>query len=700
MSPRGEVPVVPSLLSMVAVFMAVAAMVVTADMFRPGIVQQNDDDEHIISRRSQDCSNKQTADVYLLVDGSGSVGARNFQLVLKFLAKLVDKLDIGKDKVRVGMVQYSGHRRRPKIKTEFDLGKYADKGKLKDAIQGTKYMRGFTFTGAALRHTLQLFKRQGRPGVGKILVLVTDGKASDRVKNPSYEVKSSGIVLFSVGVGKADRKELAIMASTPVDKHMFHATNFAGLDSIITTLTSTVCTAAQEAKAAVPVTAATQAVALPSKDCSNKQTADVYLLVDGSGSVGARNFQLVLKFLAKLVDKLDIGKDKVRVGMVQYSGHRRRPKIKTEFDLGQYADKGKLKDAIQGTKYMRGFTFTGAALRHTLQLFKRQGRPGVGKILVLVTDGEASDRVKNPSYEVKSSGIVLFSVGVGKADRKELAIMASTPVDKHMFHATNFAGLDSIITTLTSTVCTAAQEAKAAVPVTAVTQAVALPSKDCSNKQTADVYLLVDGSGSVGARNFQLVLKFLAKLVDKLDIGKDKVRVGMVQYSGHRRRPKIKTEFDLGQYADKGKLKDAIQGTKYMRGFTFTGAALRHTLQLFKRQGRPGVGKILVLVTDGEASDRVKNPSYEVKSSGIVLFSVGVGKADRKELAIMASTPVDKHMFHATNFAGLDSIITTLTSTVCTAAQEAKAAVPVTAVTQAVALPSKGVGGLCGTVSH
>ncbi|XP_075909057.1 uncharacterized protein LOC116955350 [Petromyzon marinus] len=652
------------------------------------LFQQNDD-EHIISRRSQECSDKQTADLYLLVDGSSSVGPRNFHLVLRFLAKLVDKLDIGKDKVRVGMVQYSGNMRSPRIKKEFNMGQYADKKKLKAAILRTKYMRGFTFTGAALRHTLQLFKRQGRPGVGKILVLVTDGEANDKVKDPSDEVKSSGIVLFSVGVGKADRKELALMASPPVDKHMFHATNFAGLDSIITTLTSTVCTVVQEAQTPAPVTAATQAVTLPSKECSDKQTADLYLLVDGSSSVGRRNFHLVLRFLAKLVDKLDIGKDKVRVGMVQYSGNMRSPRIKKEFNMGQYADKKKLKAAILRTKYMRGFTFTGAALRHTLQLFKRQGRPGVGKILVLVTDGEANDKVKDPSDEVKSSGIVLFSVGVGKADRKELALMASPPVDKHMFHATNFAGLDSIITTLTSTVCTVVQEAQTPAPVTAATQAVTLPSKECSDKQTADLYLLVDGSSSVGRRNFHLVLRFLAKLVDKLDIGKDKVRVGMVQYSGNMRSPRIKKEFNMGQYADKKKLKAAILRTKYMRGFTFTGAALRHTLQLFKRQGRPGVGKILVLVTDGEANDKVKDPSDEVKSSGIVLFSVGVGKADRKELALMASPPVDKHMFHATNFAGLDSIITTLTSTVCTVVQEAQTPAPVTAATQAVTLPSK-----------
>ncbi|XP_061434680.1 collagen alpha-3(VI) chain-like [Lethenteron reissneri] len=648
MSLRGEVPVVPSLLSMVAVFMAVAAMVATADMFRPGIVQQYDD-EHIISRRSQVCSDKQTADVYLLVDGSTSVGAGNFQLVLKFLAKLVDKLDIGKDKVRVGMVQYSGDMRSPKIKTEFDLGQYADKGKLKDAIEGTKYMRGFTFTGAALQHTLQLFKSQGRPGVGKILVLVTDGEANDKVKDPSDEVKSSGIVLFSVGVGKADRKELAIMASPPVDKHMFHATDFTGLDSIITALTSTVCTAAQEAKVAVPVTAATQAVALPSKVCSDKQTADVYLLVDGSGSVGAGNFQLVLKFLAKLVDKLDIGKDKVRVGMVQYSG----PMIKTEFDLGQYADKGKLKDAIQGTKYMQGATLTGAALRHTLQLFKRQGRPGVGKILVLVTDGEANDKVKDPSDEVKSSGIVIFSVGVGKADRKELALMASPPVDKHMFHATDFAGLDSIITALTSTVCTVVQEAQTPTPT---------PPPGPFAK--LDVIFAIDGSAGVAAADFTLIKGFVAQIVQGLSVGAAQVRVGLVQLSG-----KQSSEFKLGQFSSQQEVVAAVGKVSAHGGSRAIGATVQFVLATAFSQaegGRAGDGvpQVLVIITGGASSDAVAQYRGLMRAQGVRSFVVGIGAFQLLDLQRLPSDPIGMHLYAVGGYGQLLGIAGQVTSVI------------------------------------
>ncbi|XP_032832302.2 collagen alpha-3(VI) chain-like [Petromyzon marinus] len=652
-SPRGRVHVVPPLLSMVAVFMAAAVMVATAQMFRPGIMQQNDD-EHIISRRSQECSDKQTADLYLLVDGSSSVGPGNFHLVLKFLAKLVDKLDIGKDKVRVGMVQYSGDMRSPKIKKEFDMGQYADKEKLKAAILGTKYMRGFTFTGAALRHTLQLFKSQGRPGVGKILVLVTDGEANDKVKDPSDEVKSSGIVLFSVGVGKADRKELALMASPPVDKHMFHATDFAGLDSIITALTSTVCTVVQEAKVAVPVTAATQAVALPSKEvCSSKQTADLYLLVDGSSSVGPGNFHLVLKFLAKLVDKLDIGKDTVRVGMVQYSGDMRSPKIKKEFDMGQYADKEKLKAAIQDTKYMRGFTFTGAALRHTLQLFKSQGRPGVGKILVLVTDGEANDKVKDPSDEVKSSGIVLFSVGVGKADRKELALMASPPVDKHMFHATNFAGLDSIITTLTSTVCTVVQEAQTPAPT---------PPPGPFAK--LDVIFAIDGSAGVAAADFTLMKGFVAQIVQGLSVGAAQVRVGLVQLSG-----KQGSEFKLGQFSSRQEVVAAVGKVSAHGGGRAIGATVQFALATAFSQaegGRAGEGvpQVLVIITGGASSDAVAHYRGLLRAHGVRSFVIGIGAFQLLDLQRLPSDPIGLHLYAVGGYAQLLGIAGQVTSVI------------------------------------
>ncbi len=55
-------------------------------------------------------------------------------------------------------------------------------------------------------------------------------------------------------------------------------------------------------------------------------------LLDGSGSIGSFVFHdEVLRFITEFVDLFDIGPDRTRVGVVQYSD-----RIRHEFDLSQY----------------------------------------------------------------------------------------------------------------------------------------------------------------------------------------------------------------------------------------------------------------------------------------------------------------------------------------------------------------------------
>jgi len=48
--------------------------------------------------------------------------------------------------------------------------------------------------------------------------------------------------------------------------------------------------------------------------------ADIIFLVDGSWSVGIKNFKIMQDFLYTVVNGFDIGQDKLHVGMIQYSG--------------------------------------------------------------------------------------------------------------------------------------------------------------------------------------------------------------------------------------------------------------------------------------------------------------------------------------------------------------------------------------------
>lgn len=62
------------------------------------------------------------------------------------------------------------------------------------------------------------------------------------------------------------------------------------------------------------------------------QQADIAFLVDGSGSIGATNFQKLENFVKGIVGKLDIGPNKVHAGLVQFSNYPRQ-----EFPLNMYS---------------------------------------------------------------------------------------------------------------------------------------------------------------------------------------------------------------------------------------------------------------------------------------------------------------------------------------------------------------------------
>lgn len=91
-------------------------------------------------------------------------------------------------------------------------------------------------------------------------------------------------------------------------------------------------------------------------------------------------------------------------------------------------------------------------------------------------------------------------------------------------------------------------------------------SPECSVSAIADLVFLVDGSWSVGRENFKHIRSFISSLAGAFDIGEDKTRVAVVQYSTDTR-----TEFPLTRYNRRGDLLQAIASLPYKGGNTMTG---------------------------------------------------------------------------------------------------------------------------------
>nr|XP_033792023.1 collagen alpha-1(XII) chain isoform X1 [Geotrypetes seraphini] len=190
------------------------------------------------------CSITALTDLVFLVDGSWSVGRNNFKYILDFIISLVSAFDIGEDKTRVGVVQYSSDTR-----TEFNLNKYYKKNELISAIGRIPYKGGNTMTGEAIDYLLRntfIESAGARKGFPRVAIIITDGKSQDEVEIPARELRNAGVEVFSLGIKSADARELKQMASLPSLKHVFNVANFDAIVDIQNEIISQVCSGVDE----------------------------------------------------------------------------------------------------------------------------------------------------------------------------------------------------------------------------------------------------------------------------------------------------------------------------------------------------------------------------------------------------------------------------------------------------------------------
>ncbi|XP_026075198.1 integrin alpha-2-like [Carassius auratus] len=180
---------------------------------------------------------------------------------------------------------------------------------------------------------------------------------------------------------------------------------------------------------------------------------DVAIVLDGSNSIYP--WPDVINFLIKLLENLDIGPDKTRVCIMQYSED-----LSFHYNFSSDQNKEKLLSAASVIKQKTGIvTNTFAALdnvRQTAFLPEKGGRPGATKVLVVVTDGESADGDKGQEVieRCKREGIIRFGIAILKQSAdiqifiKEIELIASTPTENYMFNVSSEEALINIAESL------------------------------------------------------------------------------------------------------------------------------------------------------------------------------------------------------------------------------------------------------------
>ncbi|XP_024917279.1 collagen, type XXVIII, alpha 1b [Cynoglossus semilaevis] len=184
---------------------------------------------------------------------------------------------------------------------------------------------------------------------------------------------------------------------------------------------------------------------------------ELVFVIDSSESVGPDNFNLIKDFVSAVIDRVSVKPDVTRVGVVLYSH------INTVvYGLGPGTPE-QIKSVVRSMVYMGEGTFTGSAIKEATKVFET-ARPGVRKVAMVVTDGQADKRdlvsLENAVTEAKQSDIEMFVVGVlNQSDplyeefRKELEFMASDPDSEHVYLIDEFTKLPALERKLLTYIC-------------------------------------------------------------------------------------------------------------------------------------------------------------------------------------------------------------------------------------------------------
>lgn len=194
--------------------------------------------------------------------------------------------------------------------------------------------------------------------------------------------------------------------------------------------------------------------------CTQEAKADLVFLVDGSASIGLKNFQQIREFLMSVVKNFEIAPNKVRVGMVQFSDTP-----KTEFFLNTYEEKQEILDYIKNLPYKTGGTFTGEALKfllknHFVEAAGSRANQMVPQIAFVITDGSSQDEVEPHAQELRQKGVKVYAIGIKDADEKFLKKLASQPYNNHVYSVSDFNALQEISLNVGRELCTTVEEAQ------------------------------------------------------------------------------------------------------------------------------------------------------------------------------------------------------------------------------------------------
>ncbi|XP_051818300.1 collagen alpha-4(VI) chain-like [Antechinus flavipes] len=558
------------------------------------------------------------ADILFLVDGSERVRSRDFEKMKEFVRQMVNRSDIGPDKVHVGLLQFSSV-----PQEEFQLDTYFSKMDILGAISDMVQMKEDTLLGSALSFASFYFDRPkgGRPNVPQYLILLIDGESKDAVKTPAKALRDQGIKIFAIGAHKANNFQL--LEVTGAQDKVYYEENFDSLLFLEKEIFFRLCNI-EEA-------------------CKKTEAADILFVVHASSSTSNQELMAIHRLMEAIVNDSLVGKNNVRFGAISYSDNS-----EVLFSLNTYITKAQIREAILHLKPKVGKAHTATALKFAKEMFAEMhgGRPSMGitQILVLITNRptEPKERayLQDSAEALKEVDINVFAIGIKSVKRPELHT-----ITRHLdrsFVVQSYDELYDLHEKVTHVICN--------------------ESKPICGHQQIDLVFLIDGSLSIHPRNFTAMKTFMKQIVNSFTIGKDKVRIGVAQYSTDPKK-----EFYLNAFYSGAEISGHIDKITQLRSKTYTGKGLKFVKSFFEpangSRKNLNVLQSLVVITDGMSNDSVVEAASDLRNEKINIFAIGIGVINLFELQDIAGD--GKRVFVVEDFGQLGFIERKVVSELC-----------------------------------
>lgn len=186
------------------------------------------------------CELTAEADIYFLLDESGSISYDDFDDMKKFIMEFLEVFKIAPDKVRIGVVKFAS-----RATVSFRLNTYTTKAAVQQAVKEMIMEGGGTRTDLGLMEMIPLFKDAARTRekkVRELLIVITDGKSEDRgtpVEVPAEELRKMNVTIYAIGVKDASLSELELISGSK--KRTFYVQNYDFLKHIRKEILKEIC---------------------------------------------------------------------------------------------------------------------------------------------------------------------------------------------------------------------------------------------------------------------------------------------------------------------------------------------------------------------------------------------------------------------------------------------------------------------------